>query len=69
MERRERGMSETLQGIGLFALSFFGFGIGTILFGVIINGNEYDDTGVYCGAWLIGMVVYAITVVMMWSRG
>ena len=64
-------MSETLQGIGLFAISFFGYGIGTLLFGVLINNNEYDDAGdegMYCGAWLTGMVVYAVTVVMMWLK-
>lgn len=62
-------MNETLQGFGLFALSFLGFGAGTLLFGILINNNEYDDAGMYCGAWLTGVVVYAITVVMMWSRG
>ena len=62
-------MNETLQGIGLFALSFFGFVAGTLFFGTIINDNEYDDAGMFCGAWLVGTVVYAITAVMMWSRG
>ncbi len=62
-------MNETLQGIGLFALSFLGFGAVTLFFGTFITSNEYDDTGMYCGAWLTGVVIYAITVVMMWSRG
>lgn len=62
-------MNETLQGIGLFAIAFCGFGAGTLLFGTIINDNEDDDAGIYCGAWLVGIVVYAITVVMMWSWG
>lgn len=61
-------MNETLQGVGLFVLSFFGFGAGTLFFGTIINDNEYDDAGKFCGAWLVGTVVYAITMVMMWSR-
>jgi hypothetical protein len=62
-------MNETLQGIGLFALAFLGFGAGTLFFGTLINNNEFDDAGLYCAAWLTGVVVYAITVVMMWSRG
>lgn len=61
------GMSETLQGIGLFAIAFLGFGLGTLFFGAIINCNQYDDTGLYCGAWITGIVVYAITVVMLWK--
>lgn len=68
-------MSETLQAVGLFAIAILCFGAGTLFFGTIINSNEYinnnenDDAGMYCGAWLTGAVVYAITVVMMWSRG
>ena len=60
-------MNETLQGVGLFTIALLGFGIGTLLIGILINGNEYDDTGLYIGAWLTGTIVYAITVVMMWK--
>ena len=59
-------MNETLQGVGLFTIALLGFGIRTLFFGILINGNEYDDTGLYIGAWLTGTIVYAITVVMMY---
>ena len=60
-------MSETLQGVGLFAIAFLGFGTGTLFCGWLINNSEYDDTGLYIGAWITGTIVYAITVVMMWK--
>lgn len=60
-------MNETLQGVGLFAIAFLGFAACTLFFGSLINDNEYDDTGLYIGAWLTGTIVYAITVVMIWK--
>ena len=61
-------MNETLQCVGLFTIALLGFGIGTLLIGWFVNNYEYDDAGLYASAWITGMIVYAITVVMMWKR-
>lgn len=60
-------MSETLQGIELFAVSFLGVGFGSLFLGVLMSNGGDDGTEMFCGAWLTSVIVYAITMVVMWK--
>lgn len=36
--------------------------------GVIANHNEYDDTGIAIGAWLVGMILFLILAVFTMEK-
>lgn len=60
-------MNETLQGIGLFTVSFFGVGFGSLFFGLLMSDFGDYDTEMFGGAWITSVVIYAITMVVMFK--
>ena len=61
--------SEVLAELGLFFIAALGYTIITGIVSLILSigiGNE-DDSFMLCSAWFIGILMYAITVVLMWQ--
>lgn len=59
-------MSNTeLANVGLFVISAFCFGVGTLLVGaMIIDGDNHDISDMFIAAWIIGCIVFGIAMVV-----
>ena len=55
--------TDLLANFGLFILSTFGFGIGTLIFGCGITDFSSDD--VFIASWIVGCIVFGIAIVVM----
>lgn len=58
--------SEVLANCGLFFIAALGYVFITGIIGLMLK--EEDDSSILCSAWLVGCLMYAITVVYMWQR-
>ena len=58
--------SEVLADCGLFFIAALGFAFITGIAGLILSIGDEDSMAPT--AWLIGCLIYAITVVLMWQR-
>lgn len=51
--------------IGVFVISMIGFALGTGFFGALIDFGDFDN--VPLASWLVGIIVYGMTVMFMWK--
>jgi len=58
--------SEVLANCGLFFIAALGYVFITGIIGLMFK--EEDDSSTLCSAWIVGCLMYAITVVLMWQR-
>lgn len=56
--------SEVLANCGLFFIAALGYVFITGMIGLMLR--EEEDSSILCSAWLVGCLMYAITVVVMW---
>ena len=57
--------SETLAEVGLFFIAALGFAIITGVAGLVLSVGDEDS--IAPSAWIIGCLMYATTVVLMWQ--
>lgn len=57
--------SEVLANCGLFFIAALGYVFITGILGLIFG--EGDSGSILCSAWLVGCLIYGITVVLMWQ--
>lgn len=50
--------------VGVFVIASVGFGLGTLLFGVLMASDDSDYIALV--SWLVGIFVYGLTVMFMW---
>ena len=51
--------------VGVFVIAMIGFALGTGFFGTLISLGDLDHMPL--ASWLIGIVVYGLTVMFMWK--
>jgi hypothetical protein len=62
---RGDGMSvNDFANVGVFVIAMIGFALGTGLFGVLIVPDDWEC--IPLAAWLVGIFVYGLTVMLMW---
>ena len=51
--------------VGVFVIAIIGFALGTGLFGTLIAFDDLDHMPL--ASWLVGAIVYGLTVMFMWK--
>ena len=57
---------EGYKAFGVFCFSVICFGLGTVIVGEIVCGDD-DGVGVFCVAWLIGTIIFGIAMVIAYG--
>lgn len=50
--------------VGVFMMAIIGFALGTGLFGVLIAPDDWEYIPLI--SWVVGIIVYGLTVMFMW---
>lgn len=53
-----------LANVGVFVIAIIGFALGTGFFGVLMSFDNSNT--IPLAAWLVGIFVYGLTVMLMW---
>ena len=56
---------QELANVGIFVIAFIGYILVTAVFGVLIVSPDWEKFTIL--AWVMGAVVYAVTVTCMWG--
>ena len=56
---------QELAHVGIFVIAFIGYIFGTAVFGLCITSLDCEQFTI--SAWVMGAVVYALTVTYMWK--
>ena len=56
---------QELASVGIFVIAFIGYLLVTAIFGLLITSPDCEQFTI--PAWVIGAVVYAVTVTYMWK--